>query len=191
MGNIKAKNGIRNCITCKICKPVSEFYKYKYITKQGKSSIRSCSRCKGCDKKKQILRSKENPEKIRATNQIWYQKNKEKQKEYRKERQKNPSHRANKAKAQRMRKARIRAATDYHDKDIAKIYQSAINWEIKLQACIYCDDPLEIKMHVDHIIPLKLGGKHISSNLQILSARDNLKKGSIHPAVIASEADNG
>ena len=30
--------------------------------------------------------------------------------------------------------------------------------------------------HVDHIIPLKLGGRHHPSNLQVLTACDNMKK---------------
>lgn len=34
-----------------------------------------------------------------------------------------------------------------------------------------------IKYHVDHIIPISKGGMHIPSNLQILTAVDNLKKG--------------
>ncbi len=34
-----------------------------------------------------------------------------------------------------------------------------------------------IKYHVDHIIPISKGGMHIPSNLQILTATENLKKG--------------
>ena len=35
-----------------------------------------------------------------------------------------------------------------------------------------------IKYHVDHIIPLSKGGKHQFENLRIISAKENLKKGS-------------
>ena len=38
-----------------------------------------------------------------------------------------------------------------------------------------------IAFHVDHIIPLSKGGKHHPSNLQILSAKDNLRKGANCP----------
>ena len=36
--------------------------------------------------------------------------------------------------------------------------------------------------HVDHIVPLALGGRHHPSNLQILTAESNLKKGASAPA---------
>lgn len=35
-----------------------------------------------------------------------------------------------------------------------------------------------IEHHVDHIVPLSKGGTHTSDNLQVLKAKDNLKKGS-------------
>ena len=35
-----------------------------------------------------------------------------------------------------------------------------------------------VQMHVDHIVPLKLGGAHHPSNLQVITARENLRKGS-------------
>ena len=34
------------------------------------------------------------------------------------------------------------------------------------------------KFHVDHIHPISKGGLHVFDNLQILSAEENLKKGS-------------
>lgn len=46
-----------------------------------------------------------------------------------------------------------------------------------MAACVVCDDPLEMKMHVDHIMPLKLGGSHVAENLRVISAKENLKKG--------------
>jgi len=33
------------------------------------------------------------------------------------------------------------------------------------------------KFHVDHIIPIAKGGLHIAENLQVISAKDNLRKG--------------
>ena len=37
--------------------------------------------------------------------------------------------------------------------------------------------PDEVGLHVDHIIPIKQGGKSIESNLQVLCDKCNLKKG--------------
>ena len=38
--------------------------------------------------------------------------------------------------------------------------------------------PDEVGLHVDHIIPVKLGGKSVESNLQVLCDKCNLSKGS-------------
>lgn len=42
--------------------------------------------------------------------------------------------------------------------------------------------------HIDHIIPLSKGGKHHPSNLQILTAEENLKKGSKYIGEIRYES---
>jgi 5-methylcytosine-specific restriction endonuclease McrA len=39
-----------------------------------------------------------------------------------------------------------------------------------------------IEYHVDHRIPLKHGGKHHPSNLWVITAEENLRKGSKLPA---------
>lgn len=180
MGYCVIIDGKRPCIDCKEIKVVSDFYRFRYETKQGKNSMRYSSRCKACASGQRKLRYKSPEGKAKASiaRKAWYEKNKENQKEYRKMRQKEPAHKANKAKAQRLRKARIRSGSNSYDPRIKDIYQLAMDTEKKLAACVECDDALEIKIHVDHIQPLKHGGKHVIENLQILSARDNLQKGS-------------
>jgi len=51
--------------------------------------------------------------------------------------------------------------------------------QIKLiyEECYRITQETGIPHHVDHIIPLALGGLHHPSNLQILTAEENLKKG--------------
>ena len=169
----------RSCITCKQVKAPSEFSRYKYTTNQGKPSTRFDSRCKSCNRKRRMIRYND-PEKgatDRATSLKWKHENSSHLREYSKARREDPAHRAMKAKAQRLRKARIRSGSDSRDPAIAEIYQAAMDLEKKLNDCVICDDPLELKMHVDHKVPLVLGGQHVAGNLQILSAIENLKKG--------------
>lgn len=152
--------GKRLCCNCKEQLPNDQFYQYKY-----KHGIRFDSRCKPC---KSVLRKER------------YAKNRDKElRQMRKwganhdrsHRQQDPRHRANKAKAERLRKARKRSggANTY---EIKALYAEAM----RLQ------ELTGIQFHVDHIIPLCKGGKHIMENLQILTAHENLKKGGNCPA---------
>ena len=46
--------------------------------------------------------------------------------------------------------------------------------------CACCGEPL-VEYHIDHIIPLALGGEHSASNLQLLLPKCNMMKGAKHP----------
>lgn len=174
------RNGLRPCITCERVLPIASFYSYGYITKQGKPSTRTESRCMECARNRRIARYEAAPEQEKAWRQDWYAANGERQSEYRKRRQQDPAHRANKAKAQRMRKARMRAGSDINDPAIKAIYQEAMDWEQKLSLCVASDDPLDLCVHVDHIKPLSKGGLHVAANLQVISAHLNLRKGAAY-----------
>lgn len=47
--------------------------------------------------------------------------------------------------------------------------------------CACCGEKLGAKYHLDHVMPLALGGAHDDSNLQLLRAVCNLRKGAKHP----------
>lgn len=47
--------------------------------------------------------------------------------------------------------------------------------------CPCCGEKLGDKYHLDHIIPLSLGGRHEDANLQLLKASCNQKKYNKHP----------
>lgn len=50
-----------------------------------------------------------------------------------------------------------------------------------------CRTALSDGYHVDHIMPLALGGRNTAENIQLLCARCNVKKGSKHPIRWANE----
>jgi 5-methylcytosine-specific restriction endonuclease McrA len=54
---------------------------------------------------------------------------------------------------------------------------------MKLQRgkCACCGTSLKNGFHVDHILPLALGGEHSDLNVQLLTPRCNLKKKALHP----------
>ncbi len=54
-------------------------------------------------------------------------------------------------------------------------------------ACATCRVALGNRYHVDHVVPLKLGGSNDRKNIQILCAPCNLKKGAKHPAQFMRE----
>ena len=60
--------------------------------------------------------------------------------------------------------------------EVLEIYRCAKLLEGKLAACVECDDPMEMKIHVDHVVPIARGGKHEAANLQLLSAKENQAK---------------
>jgi len=67
----------------------------------------------------------------------------------------------------RARKLRATAElTDYESTEIKKLYTLARDLE----------KATGVKYHVDHIYPLSRGGKHILSNLQVITASENAKK---------------
>jgi len=54
---------------------------------------------------------------------------------------------------------------------------------LKLQRglCPCCKQPLWDDYHIDHIMPLALGGKNEDSNIQLLRAKCNMQKNAKHP----------
>lgn len=48
--------------------------------------------------------------------------------------------------------------------------------------CACCGNPLGDDFHLDHVMPLKLGGANTDNNIQLLTAKCNLQKNAKHPA---------
>lgn len=169
MGYTKIRDGKRPCITCGEEKPLDQFYRYPYTTRQGKPSVRYESRCRSCAQARRRARYAENPERDRETGQRWKAANRAYLAAYYANRQRtDPIYRGQKAACQRRRKAKLRARTTADDTPAIKaIYRAARELQ----------DATGIPFHVDHKIPLKHGGTHTIDNLQILTAEENMKKG--------------
>lgn len=74
------------------------------------------------------------------------------------------------------RKARKRANGGKLSSDL-----SANLFKLQRGKCTCCGLPLGDNYHLDHVIPLALGGANEDSNIQLLRAECNLKKSSKHP----------
>lgn len=53
--------------------------------------------------------------------------------------------------------------------------------------CPYCKKKLDNSFHIDHIMPISLGGENIDSNIQLLDLACNYAKRAKHPIVFANE----
>jgi 5-methylcytosine-specific restriction endonuclease McrA len=98
-------------------------------------------------------------DKVRAANVKWYAANRDRYSLY-------------------VRNRRVRmlgAAGTHNQKDIAELFKSQSG------ACAGCACCLAAGWHVDHVMPLVLGGSNWPSNLQLLCPACNLRKGAKHP----------
>jgi 5-methylcytosine-specific restriction endonuclease McrA len=118
-------------------------------------------------------RSKDAP--VKAAHRL---RNLEKLREYMAEWQRNnpERRRANQAK----RRARLRGSDGaYTPEDVAALLS------VQGGRCAYCRKSVKRAFHVDHIMPLALGGSNVRANLQVLCASCNSKKGKRHPVEFA------
>ena len=172
----------KKCSTCKAEKPHSEFYKDK------RASDGLHSGCKMCHGKVTKRYAQEHPEIVRASTAKYRAKNpgagRETWKAWRL------------ANAQRMREHQVLYAQRHPD----KIRELVVRSSAKRKAAKLCAVPSwtdleeikkiynefqrlnrnsDEKFHVDHIVPLiskVVCGLHVPANLQIIKARENMKK---------------
>ena len=168
---------MKRCICCCEEKPLSAFYAYQYTMCSGVRSTRYESRCKLCARKRRKQQSAQNPDYNSEMSKQWRRRNPQRSKAAAADYRRSQHGKRVKAKCQRVRKARLRAGSNHKDPRIQELYQSALDWEQKLLACVATDDRFDLKVHVDHIVPLASGGEHVFENLQLLDARLNLQKG--------------
>ena len=167
----------KTCIKCDLDKPLKEFCKAS-ANKDGYAG--TCKRCKKeyntLNKDKLNLANKKyksnNPGVGKETTAEWRKNNSTKLVEYSERWRKKNRIRSNVISASRKR--RLREATP---KWVGKQELDRIHMLYTISSWI--TNNIGIEMHVDHKIPLQgknVSGFHCLSNLQIITAKDNLKK---------------
>lgn len=115
-----------------------------------------------------------NKEMVRAYQAEWYEANKEKVRAaYSRWMAANPEA---KRICNQNRRARKRAAGGKLSSGLAeKLFR------LQHGKCACCKQPLGEDYHLDHIMPLALGGTNTDDNMQLLSSKCNLQKNARHP----------
>lgn len=120
-----------------------------------------------------------NKEKILSKNRKYYKANKEKISEQKREYRKTVSAKASDFNKRSKRRS-IEKKGDVSILDITNIKQNA-------KVCYWCHKPLkDLKVHIDHYIPLAKGGKHTLSNLVVSCQSCNNKKHAKDPIEFAN-----
>lgn len=166
---------IKFCIKCKL-----------ETERNAKNGCKVCARLKSAEwrknnpekivtertKAKNAEWRKANPEKVKASCKKWRKANAEKVKKTRAIWVKNN------AKLCRIHcnNRRVRMAGGSLSLDIVDRL-----FRLQKGLCPCCKMPLGIKFHVDHIMPISLGGTNTDNNVQLLKATCNLKKNAKDP----------
>lgn len=183
----------KKCPQCHKTKSTEDFYPRRRAISTGEIKTYLSSKCIECTKRKLDAWREENRDRRVEYRKKYYEENKERElKNMRRWKADNPEHikdylsrytytptpevRKNIRVASAIRAAEKRAGiSDYPT--VKAFYEKAALLEQKLRACVDCDDDdAELQIHVDHIIPVSMGGKTEPGNLQILSARENWTK---------------
>ena len=118
-----------------------------------------CDRCRSYDSAYR-MKWKENPE------------NRQKDRDATKRYEKTPDGRSKKASRKAARRVKVSSQKKtLTPEELDRIYEIYKN-------CRMLTETTGIRHHVDHIIPIAKGGQHHPDNLQILTAEENLRKGS-------------
>lgn len=78
------------------------------------------------------------------------------------------------------RRARKNSGGTFTTDELDAVLKAHTNSKKQL-ICALCGQPIEGKYHIDHFIPLKLGGTNEAGNLRVTHVKCNLKKAATHP----------
>lgn len=191
---------MKTCIKCLACKPVTDFPAAR-DRKDGRKNT-----CSACNRAIVAAWQKDNPERAKARQKAWnsanrerananararrevqeiadkrdarnkayYEANKEKVLQTAKAwKDRNPD--AVKASGHRRRARKANASGSYSAKDVQSLMTT------QRCRCVVCGKDIKDGYHVDHVMPLALGGSNDRSNIQLLCAFCNFSKGAKHP----------
>ena len=164
---------MKTCTKCGETKPVSEF------NKRAKSRDGLRYHCRSCDKAMNTAWAAANPDRMKAHA---------------------AKYRALHPERQKARKTKRRASDPEAWREADRIYShnrrarilatggrlsyglSAKLFKLQRGKCACgCKQPLGDDYHMDHIMPLALGGTNTDDNIQLLRATCNMKKNAKHP----------
>lgn len=188
------------CKKCGELKPPSEFYKHISTRDRLRAECKSCSSL-ACAKRAAV-----NPEVARARAADWYAKNHDRALKSRaqwaaknKDRVRASKSKWRAANPEKMQACRDKWATENPERArnqqrinnrnrksrlaTGRLSAGIIAKLLLLQRgkCACCGKPLGNKYHLDHIMPLALGGTNTDDNIQLLRQECNQQKSAKHP----------
>jgi len=170
------RDGLRpDCKPCKINK--SNEWRAKNRDKVAASTKRSKQKKPEVFLERQRQHFAKNKEKIYATSSKWRDTNREKVRE--KVRKWQHENREQYNLIMRTVNARRRSAGNVSTVDVRELMVS------QRGLCVYCHVSIKDKYHVDHILPVSLGGKSDKENIQLLCPPCNQQKKDRHPVEFA------
>ncbi|OJW77978.1 HNH endonuclease signature motif containing protein [Thiobacillus sp. 65-1402] len=187
---------MKHCTKCGVEKPLSEFSMHR-SSRDGKQS-----RCKACANAYAAYAA--DPERKKAKSAAWYRANKEKAdataaawskaNAARKRATNAALYAANPERKKAVMSAWVKANPEkvrviQHNRrarkrDMGGRLSSSLParlFSLQHGKCACCGQPLGDKYHLDHIMPISLGGANTDDNIQLLRQRCNNQKHSKHP----------
>lgn len=182
------QDGTKKCSCCKKEKPLNDFYK-DVARKDGLARV--CKKCHSLSVKKW---QEKHPDKFKEINNAWKKSHKEKRNEeskawaklhpeyksnyYKEHRQQNSEHgkrwRANNKEKTRHYEQNRRARRKGNGGEIAPAQWESI-MDFYGHKCLCCGKE-NIKLTMDHVVPIALGGSHTVDNIQPLCGPCNSRK---------------